>query len=680
MPPVTPVKNEPETILRALLRPWFLPLVLLASVAAAYWNSLAVPLFFDDIGAITHNATIRHLWPLSGPLTPPGDGSTTTGRPVLNLTYALNYAVGGETVTGYHVGNILIHAAAALALFGLVRRTLESPTLRPRFQTVARPVAFWAALLWALHPLLTESVTCIAQRTESLCGLFYLTTLYGFVRGAGSPTAGRWCALAVLASWLGMGTKEVMVTAPLVVLLFDRTFLAGSFAAAWRLRKGSYLALASSWLLLGGILLTGGGTRGASAGLGLGITWWSYLLKQCEALLLYLKLSVWPHPLVVDYGTAVVQAPVDVWWQGPVVLALLGGTIWSLWRRPVLGFVGAGFFVILAPSSSIVPLVSQTMTEHRMYLPLAALVAAAIVGLYRWLGARAWLLFGAVAVVFAALTVARNHDYRSEVAIWTDNIAKYPQNPRAHANLGVVLQQQGQPAEAVPHFARAIQMRPDYALAHYGLGACYLQLGRPDEALVHLRLAVQIAPKYAEAQLTLGNALVKTERAAEALAHYEQALAVEPAADTHYNLGVALVALGRTDEAIAHFESALALAPSLAEPHFQLAKILARANRIAEAEMHYEETLRLAPAHAAAHRGYGLLLARANRLPSAAEHLSRAVALEPDNAEAHGNLGNVLLLQGRTSDAIREYQAALRLNPTDERIRANLNAALQNGG
>ena len=188
-------------------------------------------------------------------LCPPSHGETVSGRPVLNLSLALNYAVSGCDVRGYHVTNLAIHLAAALLLFGIVRRTL------PRFRgcgggqqlarlQLATPLALAIALLWAVHPLQTESVTYIVQRAESLMGLFYLLTLYCFLRGAGSARAIFWYAGSVLACLLGMATKEVMVSAPLVVLLYDRTFLAGSFREAWRRRWAYYLALAATWLLL----------------------------------------------------------------------------------------------------------------------------------------------------------------------------------------------------------------------------------------------------------------------------------------------------------------------------------------------------------------------------------------------------------------------------------------------
>lgn len=648
---------------------------LVAAVVLAYSLSLRAPFLFDDAGAVVNNPTIRQLWSFDV-VRPPTDGSTTTGRPLVNLSFALNYALSGERVWSYHALNLAIHALAALTLMGLVRRTLIGPVLRERFGHAAPGLAMLIALLWALHPLQTESVVCIAQRTESLCGLFYLLTLYAFIRGAepGVPSR-KWLVLSVASCLLGMGTKEVMVTAPLIVLLYDRTFLGGSLAAAWRRHGRFFTALAATWVLLAWLVWQAGGARGASAGFGLGVSWWSYLLKQCEAIVLYLKLSFWPNPLVLDYGTAGVDSIAEVWWEGTAVLALLAGSVWALRCKPVLGFAGAWFFVILAPSSSVVPLVTQTMAEHRMYLPLAACVTLLVLALYSRLGSRVPYLMGALAVAFGGVTAVRNHDYRDALALWTDNVASYPGSARAHNNLALALQQQGRSEEARANFARAVQLQPGYVSAHYNWGVTLLQQQRLADAVVQFEAALRFAPLHADAHVNLGNALVGLDRGMEALAHYQAALRLKPGPDVHYDLGLTLANLGRDDEASAHLRTALEGRADLPEAHFRLGRLAERAGNGPGAEMHYAETLRLAPAHAAAHARLGLLLARSDRLTAAAEHLRAAVRLKPGDADAQANLGNLLLLQGDAREALARYEEALRLRPEDARLRESVRLA-----
>ena len=599
--------------------------LLVAVVLLAWQNTLHAPFIFDDRAAILDNPSLRDLGSVGEILAAPSDGRAVGGRPLVNLSLALNYCWSGTDPWSYHAVNLAIHALAGLTLLGILRRTLCWPGLRAGWAGTSRArkgnpggsgnaphvpqaglsanagtgtcpptsralteaeafaLALAAAMLWALHPLQTESVTCIVQRTESLCGLFYLLALYGLARAGDTTRAGPWLALSTAACWLGMGTKEVMVSAPLILLLYDRTFLAGSFRAALRQRRAYYLALGFSWLLLLGLVLTGGGARGTAAGWHTGVSPWSYLLKQSEALVLYLKLAVWPHPLVLDYGTAVPSSLTEVGWQAIVVVALLAGTVWALVRRPVAGFFGAWFFLILAPSSSVMPLAAQTMAEHRMYLPLAALVTAAVMGIHALAGRRVlpWLFL--LAAIAGALTWRRNETYRSELALWSDTAVKVPANPRAHLNFGAALLELGRASEAAAEFEWGERLQPNSSAAHSNLCLAYARLDRFDEAVVQGEAALELAPGSRDARANLAEAL--------------------------YGRGNRQAAAGGFTAAILAYR--------------------------------------------------------------------RAVELVPDYAVARNNLANALLVAGQTGAAIEEYRAVLRLRPGDESVQQNLQRALE---
>ena len=352
----------------------------------------------------------------------------------------------------YHAGNLLIHLLAALTLFGIVRRTLLLPMLRDRFAGTSTGLATAAALIWALHPLQTESVTYIVQRAESLMGLCYLLTLYGVIRGASSERPRPWYAAAVAACVLGMGAKEVMATAPIVVLLYDRAFLSGSFRETFRRRGALYLGLAATWALLGALMLLYQGAGGAGFGIST-VAPWRYALTQPGVILYYLRLSFWPQPLCLDYSWPLATEFRQAAPEAIALAALLAATAWAVVRRPALGFLGAWFFLILAPTSSVMP-IDDACFEHRMYLSLAAPVVAAVVGvclaaerLSRRPGesqeARKRLAFGIAALLalcaaagLGAMTLRRNAQYRSEFSIWEDTVHKRPENPRAWGNLG----------------------------------------------------------------------------------------------------------------------------------------------------------------------------------------------------------------------------------------------------
>ena len=364
--------------------------VILVATAAAYSMSLGGAFLYDDVDSIPGNPSLRHL---SSALAPP-NGVTVSGRPVVNLSFAINYAVSGTGVRGYHALNLAIHAAAALLLFGIVRRTLATPAAGSRSAPECLALALAVALLWSVHPLQTESVAYVVQRAESLMGLFYLLTLYAFIRFA-STAPGRvaWAALSIVSCLLGMGTKEVMATAPMIVLLYDRAFVSGSFRETWDRRKALYLCLATCWVPLAVLVVHAGG-RGGSAGFGSGVPWWAYMLTQFKAIALYLRLSLWPRHLVGDYGRILEGHWVVVALCAGVVLSLVVAT-WALLRRnSPLGFIGAWFLLILAPTSSVIPVSTEIIAEHRMYLPLAAVVTLGVLALSAVLGRR--LFLGAV--------------------------------------------------------------------------------------------------------------------------------------------------------------------------------------------------------------------------------------------------------------------------------------------
>ena len=270
--------------------------IIIAAGLLAYANSFSGAFVFDDTSRIVWNQNIRSLWPIRQFLEDLG-----TRRPLIQLTLALNYAAGRHDVWGYHAFNISVHLAAALTLFGIVRRTLGSAGLRDRFGGVSTPLAFAAALIWTVHPIQTQSVTYIIQRCESMMGLFYLLTLYCVIRAWDSSSPLRWHIAAIIACALGMMCKEVMVTAPLLVLLYDYLFLSGSLGEVIRKRKALYAGLAAAWLILLSMLL-GHSSEGVKEISG---SWTisplRYALTQFGVIVHYIRLSLWPDSLVLDY-------------------------------------------------------------------------------------------------------------------------------------------------------------------------------------------------------------------------------------------------------------------------------------------------------------------------------------------------------------------------------------------
>lgn len=522
----------------------------------------------DDLYAIPTNESIRSL---SRVLSPPAQ-TPVAGRPLVNLSLALNYAMGGLNVGSYHVLNVVLHVLAALTLLGIVRRTLDSPGLRPGFGPSAGGLAATVALLWVVHPLTTESVDYTIQRTELLMGLFLLSTLYCAIRGFASPEKRGWHVAALAAFALGMASKEVMVVAPFVVLAYDRLFWSPSFRDALRRHGRLYGGLAV--VLVVSILLVATRFRRTFAGLRGGtVSPWDYALTQTGVIVHYLRLVVWPSPLVADYaGWPIATSAIEVLPSLFAVVVLLALTVWGFLRRQPLAFLGVLFFLVLAPTSSFRPISTEIAAERRMYLPLAAPIVLLVLGghaLHRRLRTPRALAVAAVtasAAILALVTIRRNEDYRTTLAFWTDVVAKRPDNPRGRSWLGNTLNDLGREAEALEHLTAAVRLQPSDATAHYNLAVVLASRGRTDEAIAGYREALRLKPEYASAHNNLGNVLETRGEIDEAARHFGEAVRVDPThAIAHYNLARVLRRQGRRDEAIEHLESAVRLKPDFSE-------------------------------------------------------------------------------------------------------------------
>ncbi len=621
--------------------------ILAAAAIAAYSQTFAVPPIFDDRPTILSNATIRHL----GTAFAPPPGTSASGRPIVNVSLAVNYAISGTNVWSYHVLNLAIHILAGLTLFGICRRLLAQSLGRD-----ALSIAFCTALIWTLHPLQTESVTYIVQRAESLMGLFYLQTVYWFVRwqqssspscvggpveGTAAPDPGAkgrqptgklglnssiYAALSIVFCALGMATKEVMASAPLVVLLVDRLCFARSFGEAWRKRRPYYLWLAATWMPLAALawhtgifadMVTHSENRREFAGSGSGISAWQFWATQPEAIVRYLKLSVWPHPLVLDYGAQWISMPGRPAAQSVILtrlmlpslamVALVAIALRGLVRNTALGLLGFCFFATLAPTS-IVPGDRQTAADHWMYLALIAVVLPIVLAIHRWLDRASLAACMVLASVLGLVTFFRNQDYRSELSIWSDTVAKCPENYFARANLGgVLLSEPGRLDDAISQYEEALRLWPDSAEMHIDLGnALSDSPGRLNDAIAHYEEALRLNPNHYGAHIGLGNALLNVPgRINDAIRQFEEAVRLKPdIAEGHFNLGNTLSRVpGRLNDAIAQFEEALRLKPDFAVAHFSLAvALLNLPGRTEEVRAHLEAGLRLSPDDAQARR------------------------------------------------------------------------------
>ena len=541
---------------------------------AIYWPALEVPFLFDDWRNIVHAdiSVVHRLWPW-GPAPPALRGLGT-------WTFQLNYAWSGLDVRTYHAVNIAIHLAAGCVLFDFVRRTLKLPGVPAWLAEHSRWLALSAALVWLVHPLQTQSVTYIVQRYESLMGLCYLLVLYCTLRGAERQqgkeprplVAALWYALAFVACWAGAATKEVMVTCPLVVLLFDRAYVAGSWRLALRRRGGLYLALAvpTAWLIYvnAETLVVSGNEAGVGFGYK-GLTAWEYLRSQPTVLLHYLRLTFWPDVLTLDYGWPVETSPWRIYGLGAVIVLLLIACLWLMAKHPRLGVLGLSFFLILAPTSSIIP-IADLIYEHRVYLPLACLVVLTLVSLARLacysIPSSAprflWTVTAIVVSLLAARTVARNYEYRDPLALWERMAAGNPLHARHHCILARYYQDAGRRADAIAAFERSLALKPTDHYTWVEYGNLFFDERDFGAAIDRYRAAIRVNPKSFRAYANIGRSELIRANYASALQASREALACVPG-DPVVVKQVAWLLATAPDEKLRNGRDALRLAESL---------------------------------------------------------------------------------------------------------------------
>ena len=591
--------------------------IVVAAGVLAYANALSNPFVLDDESSVVQNGEIRSFTNLGRVLFPSAN-SPVAGRPLVSLSFALNYAAGGLDPRGYHAVNLAMHVLCALLILGLVRRTLLLPSLGDRWGSAASEIGFAVALLWVVHPLTSEIVDYVTQRTEVMMALCLLATMYAALRAHTSPE-GPWHGLAIGACLLGVLCKETMVVAPVLVAFFDRAYLMPSWREAFRERGSLYLGLIASWFVLAS--LTWSGPRAAVGGFSAGIAPFTYLLNQAVIIVDYLRLAVWPVNLVAFYGWPLPLTLAEVATHLAFVGTLVAATIVTVIGAPRLGFLGVWFFGILAPTSSIVPIVTEVGAERRMYLPLAALIVLAVVAVWRLVGSKALIALAvALAAVLAITTAARNREYASPLLL-TQTI---------------------------------VDRRPS-AVAHHMLGEQLANGGRLDEAIVQLQRAIDLGDTRARFQL--GRIFMATGNLAAAVPELE-----------------AVVKLDGVDQSLRWLEPPLL---EVLTARLLLGQIYASTRRWAEAETQARAVLVKVPGHMDARRLLAAALAAQQRWAESITEHRQYLQSRPGDVQARINLGVSLVATEQLDAAVSEFRLAVQADPSNETAKRMLALALE---
>ena len=627
--------------------------MILVACAVTYANTLNNPFLFDDRRAIEENPTIREL--SFAVLTPP-ERSSVAGRPVANISFALNYAVGRFDVRGYHIVNVALHALTALLIFHVLRRTFA----RHAAQRIASAdmLAFACALIWSVHTLNSEVVNYLAERTESLMALFYLLSLSCAIAALDSRRALRWELSVVGAAICAVNSKEPAVTLPAAIVLWDRIFAFPTLRAAWSARRRLYVSVTAACVVFAFLVrLIQVSEPGGSSwdylinrAADLNVSPWTYLLNQGPIIARYLWLSIWPADLVLDYGFAQPLSLLDVWPTLLFVTGLLAAAVLALRVNPLIGFWALWFFLTLGPTSSVLPIAGEVGAERRMYLPLVGVIAVAILtldlGLRRFrdlkvlrpiLGTATVL----VVVALAAATIARNRDYHSPLAVWQTSVDRRP-HWRAHENLSVYLRDAGRIDESIAQLRLSAPHSPN---SLHALGAALIGRGNAAEGIEDLRTFIRMYPKDPSvnlARLELAGALEKSGEIAEAATVYRSLLKERPENVIALSrLGNILAAAGNTGEAMALLQRAVAIEPRSTPLRTLTVQLQITNGQLSDAERNARELIGMAPKDAEAHNLLGVALASQDRLVEARDEFGKALSLNPGYSEARANQSRV---------------------------------------
>ena len=555
---------------------------LVVASAFAYVPALRAPFVLDDW--LTIDAASR--WQAAV-------GMPTRGRPMDMATLAANYQVnrllgvdqradpaGPDKTIGYRVFNILLHLATGALLFAVLRRAMRERKIPEDWRAVADTLAGTVTMLWLLHPIQSEVINYVVQRSEAQASLCYLAALYASQRAwdAAHASRVRWYALAVLVCILGMMSKEIVITAPLAVMLYDRAFRLNSWKALRAPGAGRGWAYVAMWAAcLATFAVFEAGARGDSSAFGIDMPWYRYFYTQCWAIGRYLWLVAWPAALTPDYGFRPIGGMRGI--PGLVVLLTFGAVTVRAWkdvdRFGWFAFTGSMFFILLAPSSSVIPVALEIAAERRIYLALAAVLVIVVVAA-EWarrrlaprVSPRGLLAGGAgVALALTVVTAARSRLYRDPEALWRQAALAVPDDPRVFEQLGLVFFAAGPPSypRAESSFVKALAMDSSCQSGCLQYGALLSKEGRFPQAVAELeRYAAQRADIIYDVHATrlLSFDWMRLGKFDRALPYLERLVQIDPTPPGFVALGVTYLTLGRRDEAVATFRHMATLDPT----------------------------------------------------------------------------------------------------------------------
>lgn len=696
----------------ARLNPKLLYILLSLIPLCVFLNSLQSGFVYDDIGVIEDNYFIRSLqnvpkifsrnyFHLANEL---------SYRPVVTLTYFLDYTIWRLNPFGYHLTNVILHTINCFLLYAIVLRLVRM-----------RSVALFSAILFSIHPCVTEAVNAISYREDILATLFiFLSCLCLILSGKKV-----YYALSLLSYLLSLFSKETAIVMPLFIILYWAFFMrkypssllpvqkdAVNFPSTLRSNSDeSFLSAKTGWVryftnyYLGYILtsffyliirfIVMKNPLEASVGYVKGSVAINFM-TMAKILGSYVKLMFLPFHLSADYTIAPVLSIFDASFITSLILLVAVGfiifkmihttvSLHVLSRDRIYGMFMLCFFAALLPVLNIVP-IGHIMADRYLYLPVAGFCIV-ISGLlfhevitqpplskrekfpvynHTILSKSAFIipLISILCIFFTTKTILRNRDWRNEYTFWTKILSEQPQNYDAHNNLGNYFYKQGALDRAIYELEEAIRLKKNYPEGHNSLGTMYIDKGLIDKAIAEYAKAVKYRPIFPQAYYNLGNAYIKKGLVDDAIKFFNKAISqgmYNP--QVFNNLGSAYMKKGMMDEAVAQYQRALSVYKDFAEVHSNLGYVYTEKGDLDRAMFELREALRLQPSHANAHNNLGAVYCQQGSWDMALDEFMNAVRFDPKNASAHKNIGMIYFTKGDKQRAKEHLLQMLKCDP-----------------
>jgi len=653
-----------------------LPILFISLISIIiYSNTLHSPFVFDDIDNITENSLIRMTGINLTSLKNAAFSHPSWARPISNISFAVNYYMGGYNVRGYHIVNIAVHMIngilvylIALAVFTQLKGNLKETSLQINLMSLA------ASLIFVAHPINTQSVTYIVQRMNSMAVMFYLLSFFLYIKARLSGIRWRRWALfsgVIISGILALGSKQIAATLPFIIILYEYYFFQ-DLKASWLKKNIPYLII--PFIVLAALVFIYTGENPINRILAdyarRDFTLIERVLTQFRIIIFYISLLILPLPsrmnLIHHINTShSLLQPITTLISLLIIVALIALSIYWARKKRLISFSILWFFINLAIESSFIGL--EMIFEHRLYLPMVGFSLMVSYIVFNYPSNKRILITGVCVVIIMLLgygAYVRNRTWRDGITLWSDVVAKNPLSYRGYNNLGRALVRHGRSQEAIPQYEISLRIKPDYIKAHVNLGNAFMRQGFTEKAMDEYLEALKINPSYEKTHNNLGLALASQGRFQEAIDHYLKALRIKhDYADAHNNLAIALAEKGKLEESIEQFLEAIKIHPSYENAHYNLSLVLLRKGKLQEAENHLYKALKINPNDAKAHYYMGNALKKQGRLKKAISHYYKALKLKPDLVKVHINLGVALSRLGKFKEAIAHYFDAIKINP-----------------